>query len=164
MRATCPTGSDKKPDFRHRARYLRGFSLIELLIVLVIIGLSMAVIAPRLDQSLATIQLRASSRAVTAAARHAQNLAQKEQRDVLLLIDTAGRNFRTDRGTALRIRPADAKISVVGAESEKQSEHEIGIRFFADGSSTGGAVELALRAQRVAIEVDWLTGITRIAP
>ena len=55
-----------------------------------------------------------------------------------------------------------SKVSVIGAESERLSENQIGIRFFADGSATGGEIELALADQLFSIEIDWLTGLARI--
>jgi general secretion pathway protein H len=72
------------------------------------------------------------------------------------------RSYWLDARRKQAIRPISSKVSVIGAESERLSENQIGIRFFADGSATGGDIELSLADQLFSIEIDWLTGLARI--
>ena len=39
-----------------------------------------------------------------------------------------------------------------------------GIRFFPDGTSTGGGIEIVRKNRRFLITVDWLTGRVAISP
>lgn len=140
----------------------QGFSLIELLIVLVLIGLGLSLIGPRIGQSLDASRLKASVHAISAAARQARRLATGEQREVTLTIDVDRRTYHVDDHRHKQITPSSAKISMTAARSERTSDDVAAIRFFADGSATGGEVRLSAGRQSYAIEIDWLTGLARI--
>lgn len=158
MQVYCPTTSEAQ-EIRPA---VRGFSLIELLVVLALVALSLSVIAPRVGNSIDTSRLKASTRDLLATARHARTLAQTQQREVTLTIDVVDRSYRLDDAKRLAILPSGTKVSVVGAQSERLSDDVAGIRFFADGSTTGGEIELSFAKQSYAIEVDWLTGLARL--
>ena len=49
-------------------------------------------------------------------------------------------------------------IHLVTARSELVGDSEGGIRFYPDGSSTGGRIGLELSGDRAAINVEWSTG------
>ena len=159
MRATSRTGNDTAHRAVNRLGAGRGFSLIELLVVFALIGLSLSVVGPSLSRSLDASRLKASMRTLLTTARQARSLARLEQREVTLTIDAFQRTYRLDGRRELPIRPAATKIKVTGAESERLSENVIGIRFFPDGSATGGRIQLLLDKQRYSMEVDWLTGL-----
>lgn len=54
--------------------------------------------------------------------------------------------------------PAHIKVSLFTAVTEQVAESVGEIRFFPDGSSTGGEVTLAGEKARNYVQVDWLTG------
>ena len=54
--------------------------------------------------------------------------------------------------------PTGSHITLYTAQEEQLSGTIGAIRFFPDGSSTGGGVALSLGAERYDILVDWLTG------
>jgi general secretion pathway protein H len=54
------------------------------------------------------------------------------------------------------------EITFQTARSEAMSEKIGQIRFFPDGSATGGRIGLALDGQRVEVAVDWLTGLVSV--
>ena len=54
--------------------------------------------------------------------------------------------------------PTGSHISLSTAQQEQLNAATGAIRFFPDGSSTGGGVGLSLGAERYDIQVDWLTG------
>ncbi len=135
---------------------------MELLVVLTLVGLSLAVVGPNIGHSLDTAHLKASVRSLLTAARSARSLARAQQREVTLLIDLESRTYRLDDQSDLPIRPAATHIEVTAAESERLSENIIGVRFFADGSATGGRIKFSLAERRHAIDIDWLTGLAVI--
>ena len=49
-------------------------------------------------------------------------------------------------------------VHVTSAAEDVQHPGEARIRFFPDGSSTGGNIELTRKHREVRIDVDWLTG------
>ena len=56
----------------------------------------------------------------------------------------------------------DIEITFQTARSEVTSETIGQIRFFPDGSATGGRIGLALDGQQVEVVVDWLTGLVSV--
>ena len=48
------------------------------------------------------------------------------------------------------------------ARSEQLSEKGGAIRFFPDGSSTGGRITLSIDSMRYLVNVDWLTGRVKV--
>lgn len=61
-----------------------------------------------------------------------------------------------------RILPHQAEIGVYTAQGEVVDANNAAIRFYPDGSSTGGRVTLAMGERKYLIDVDWLTGQTEI--
>jgi general secretion pathway protein H len=54
--------------------------------------------------------------------------------------------------------PSGIELGLVAAHTELQDERQAGIRFFADGSSSGGQVIVSAAGRRFLVDVDWLTG------
>lgn len=140
----------------------RGFSLVELLVVLALAGLSLSVVGPPVGRSLDASRFKASTRSLVTTARTARSLARREQREVTLMIDVKSRKYRLDAQPDLSIQPKATKIEVTAAESERRSEDLIGVRFFPDGSATGAVINLSLNNQHQTIKINWLTGFTEI--
>jgi len=53
-------------------------------------------------------------------------------------------------------------VTITTARSELTSETVAGIRFFPDGGSTGGHIELTVNDREYRVNVAWLTGETRL--
>ena len=54
--------------------------------------------------------------------------------------------------------PEDIALELFTARSELESDTVGRVRFFPDGSSTGGRITLSLAERRYMVDVDWLTG------
>ena len=65
------------------------------------------------------------------------------------------------RATKLTM-PDHARLTIITARSEQLSAERGRIRFFADGSSTGGQIKVAWKQQEYVIDVHWLTGAIKI--
>jgi len=143
---------------------MRGFTLIELLVVLTLMGLALAVAAPLVSNALPGTQLRAAAREVATSLRYARSLAIAGNRDVTFDIDVAAHRFAVPQGNRTGELPAQAQITLTTATSELRDADSGSIRFFPDGTSTGGGVELARDGRRFLVTVDWLTGRVAVAP
>ena len=136
----------------------RGFTLLEVLLVLVIGGLLMGVVATSLSEGPV---LRNGSREIAASLRQARASAVIRQQPLIWKLDVQNKRFwiEGDNGgsTARTLNKAlDAKLNTTAAEVDKEGQG--GIRFYPDGSSTGGSVELSYHEQSYKINVEWVTG------
>ena len=123
-----------------------GFSLLELVLVVLVMGLAVAISYPSLSRGSATLRLRAAGRDVLNVLRYAREkaiteqtelhvVAEKEARQVLLT-DELGENART---YAL---PSSVAIQRLLLGVEEIREGPLVIRFLPNGSTTPATIIL----------------------
>lgn len=163
--------SNARPQQRQSAA---GFSLLEVILVLVIMGLMLGVIATSLSEGPV---LRKSTREIASSLRHARSLAILRQQEVVWSMDVRNKEFwlsetestPTERFVAQRAltenvaivrrhlhEAIDAKLHT--ASTEVISAQQANIRFYPDGSSTGGSVELSFKGEQFKVNVEWISG------
>lgn len=135
----------------------RGFTLLEILVVLVIAGLMYSLVPPLVGAGMAGAELKKAARQVAAGLRQTRNEALKRHREAIMALDVDGRTFRIADAAKVYQLPKRLAMKVLTAESEVV-ERDAAIRFYPDGSSTGGRVTLALGEKQFMVDVDWLTG------
>lgn len=143
-------GSDRRAD--------AGFTLTEMLVALAIMAVIMAVALPRLTRPSEGVRLAAAAREVIGALRLTRSAAIATNAELVWLIDVEKRSFSASAGGAQRTLPRDIRAELKVAEPERISASRGGVRFFPDGSSTGGEIALTLNGRRVKLCVHWLTG------
>lgn len=139
-----------------------GFTLLEMLIVLAIVSLVYLVVAPGLNAPKGTSELRAAAYDVFGAARRARGAAIASGAPVDLWFDVAGRQYGVGPQGRSQNMPLGTAIRVTAARELRGERGRIRIRFFADGSSTGGTIDLALGGQQARLGIDWLSGAVRL--
>ena len=118
---------------------------------------SVAVTAFSLDGGLERARLDASGREIAAALRHTRTVALMDRRPQWFTLDLNAHRFASP-GRAPRDLPVGTSLRATSAAEDASRPGLARIRFFPDGSSTGGHIELARRQREVRIDVDWLTG------
>ena len=73
-------------------------------------------------------------------------------------MDVEARRFELTGDKRVYQLPPKIDISLYTATSEISAEKNGAIRFFPDGSSTGGRVTLAAGERKFLVDVNWLTG------
>jgi general secretion pathway protein H len=137
---------------------VRGFTLLELLLVLTIIVIAYAVAAPRMSGGVSGVELKSSARKVAAGLRQARNIAVGQRKEAVLQVDLDRRLFRLTGEEHDYALPEQVDLKLYTAQQELVGEKLGSIRFFPDGSSTGGRVTVAAGERKYDIDVDWLTG------
>ena len=142
----------------------RGFTLLELMVVLVILTLIAALAPPLLSGLGITTELRGSARQLAAGLRAARSAAITQQRAATVTVDLENRTFKLSSDPRIIGLPSQDKIEIklYTAQSELLSDKTGNIRFFPDGSSTGGHITLADDKIEYRVNVDWLTGRVNI--
>jgi len=134
-----------------------GFTLLELLVVLAIVGMVGVLTMPTLAPPSDALRLQAAAGEIIQTFRRARSSAIARNTDVAVTIDVDKHTVHWPAGQLLRVdRDITAQLKV--AEPEPSAPARGSFRFFADGSSTGGNVTLKLKHKETHICVDWLSG------
>jgi len=136
----------------------RGFTLLELLLVLVIAATGYALVVRFTGSGVSGAQLKSAARAVAAGLRDARGVAIATQESAALNVDVEKRTIEVTGAARPRSLPDRLDIKLDTAQAEVVDEKRGAIRFYPDGSSTGGRVTLATGERRFLVDVDWLTG------
>lgn len=145
------------PSTAARTSRARGFTLIELIAVIVLLAIVLAVSTLSLSKSLASAKVRAASKDLVAALRYTRGQAIVKGKPQVLLFDLDANTY-TPPGKKTTSLPKDMVLRLTTAETEQTGANAGGIRFFADGSSTGGHVSVLMGQREWRINVAWLTG------
>ncbi len=140
----------------------RGFTLIEIMVVMAILALMLVLISPTFSTALPGVSLKAAARTLAGSLRHARSRAIALNEEVALAIDVDTRRYAIVGGNTAGKLPGEGEIRLFTAQSELIDATSGTIRFFPDGGSTGGGVTFIDGERRYRVLVDWLTGQTSI--
>lgn len=141
----------------------RGFTLLEIIVVLVIAASAYAVLAGTLFRGASAGDLKAVARTLASGLRQAQTTAMITRRDAVLTLDVEAREFQVEGDTTVRRLTDNIELKLFTAQQEVTSERKGAIRFYPDGSSTGGRITVSSGERKYLVDVDWLTGRVSIA-
>ncbi|MDX8390192.1 MAG: GspH/FimT family protein [Mariprofundaceae bacterium] len=135
-----------------------GFTLLEVLVVLVIIGFAYTLVPPMFSSGLSGVEMKAAARKVAAGLRLAKTRSVLERKSIALSLDVEANNFNIGDDPRNYQLPETIELKLEAAESERVGSTKGAIRFYPDSTSTGGRVTLSLEDMIYMIDVDWLTG------
>ena len=142
----------------------RGFTLLEAMVVLVIMAMILVIVPPFLPNVMASTHVKNAVRELAANLKHARSQAVDRQQETTLTVNINDKNYTLDNKSKTLSLPDDASLSLITAKSEQLNENEGQIRFFPDGSSTGGQIKLVYAKSEFVVNVHWLTGKVKIEP
>ena len=143
------------------AKSSRGFTLIELIIVLLVSVLAFAAVSVNISSGNQTTRLQAAARDIASALRYAHGQALMSRQPISVAINLDDNSYRVSNRNKVYRLPSEIEISLVVADDEFE-EGEGSIRFFGDGSSTGGRIILEWGKQLRRVDVNWITGAVSI--
>jgi general secretion pathway protein H len=139
----------------------RGFSLIELVAVVLLLAIAMSAVSISFSKSLSGAKVQAASRDLVAALRYTRGQAIVTGKETTFDLDLAGSRYHAPGKESVQL-PKNMQLVLHTAEQELTSDTSGRIRFFPDGASTGGYVAIVMERVEWRVSVDWLTGaVTR---
>ncbi len=141
-----------------RPLYQRGFTIMELMIVLVMVIIISALAVPNFSAGIPGARLKAAARDVASALRYVRSEAIARAQPTEFSLDVEGHTYQVSGRDRVYAVSDDIRLRLYTAEAELQGGAKGAIRFFPDGSSTGGRITLEADAQRQMVDIVWLTG------
>jgi general secretion pathway protein H len=135
-----------------------GFTLLELMVVLTLMSLVYALAVPLISAALPGTEHKAAARQLAAGLRVARSHAVTHKQEATLTLDVEQRRFAISGDKRNHPLPAQLNLSLYTAQSELLHDKVGAIRFYPDGSSSGGRITVALGEKKYQVNVDWLTG------
>lgn len=142
----------------------RGFTLLEILLVLFLMGLAYGLAVPMISSGAVTLELKGATRQLAAGLRKARGVAIAQRDEATLTVDVEQRQFMLSGDSKTYPVSKKVELELFTAQSEQIGEKIGNIRFFPDGTSTGGRITLTAQGSSFTVDVDWLTGKVVVTP
>lgn len=135
-----------------------GFTLVELLVVLLLLSLLLAVVPPLFSRAFPGVEARGAARTLAATLRNARSEAVFSGHDQAVILDLENKRYQRQGSDRVTELPGSLEVGLVTAREELLDERVGAIRFYPDGSSTGGRVTLGGGEDGWRVDVDWISG------
>ena len=139
-----------------------GFTLLEILVVLVIATLLFTLIPPLFSGALPGVKLKGAARDLAVTMRDVRSQAIITNTEQTIHLDMEAQAYQVGSG-----KPAALPEGITITMQPHTEETGLGttqpyLRFFPDGSSSGGQFILQDSSRSYQLDVDWLTGAIQI--
>jgi general secretion pathway protein H len=136
-----------------------GFTLLELMVVLFIVILGFSALGINLSSGNNATEVKAAARDIVSALRYARGEALIARTDISFDMSLKENTYTVSSREKIYKIPKTIDVTLVTAQNELSSQDGIGsIRFFPDGSATGGRLTLERQKAVWQIDINWLTG------
>src|SRR5436190_13557023 len=139
----------------------QGFTLIEIVVALALVAVVLGFVAMASSGGLKRAALSHAGQDLVAALRYTRGQAIVTGAEQRLELDVEKQTYHAPKRAEVEL-PRGLKLALLTAAQERISETSGAIRFFPDGSSTGGRVRLTAGERQWDVEVGWLTGEVRL--
>lgn len=137
----------------------KGFTLLELIIVMFLIGLMLSLAGALFSNTLPSSRFSATTREVAATIRHARALAQLRGENQTVTIDMEAHKYGIDNATAKDI-PSGISIKVIDPLLGDVQTGKYRFDFPSIGGIQGGTIVLWNSKKTASIEIDPIVGST----
>jgi general secretion pathway protein H len=134
------------------------------MVVMAVVTLLLAITPPLLTAAIPGLELRTSARQIASGLRLAREEAIRSGGEAAFVLDVEERVFQVDGPFRPTHIPDGLELKLEAAEREMQSDSVGAIRFFPDGTSTGGRVIVSRGDAGWQVGAQWLTGRVELAP
>jgi general secretion pathway protein H len=139
----------------------QGFTLIELMLVLVLMAMLFSLTPPLLHKAFPSLKLKAATRDLAQEIRYIQQTAIMTGVESQISFQIEANQYQSDLVNQGEVRHLPEGIHFSAAQTRDYQEAVI-LRFYPDGSSSGGLIRLSTETQGLVISVDWFTSRVQI--
>ncbi len=143
-----------------KSRLSKGFTLLEMMAVLILIAIAVTAVSMSVAKSLESAHVNAVSRDLAAALRYTRGQAIVKGEEQVITFNLKNWTYQPPRKSAREL-PKGMELKVRTAAEEQVDADTWGLRFYPDGSSTGGRITVIRGPREWHINVSWLTGEVR---
>lgn len=143
-------------------KFERGFSLLEIIVVVALIALVMSFAAYTLNKQLPGQQLRSSAKELAAELRFTKSQAMMTGQSQTFEINAKTREWKGPKNHS-GLLPKSLEIIATTAKREQSISDIAAIKFFPEGASTGGRIVLQHGTAKWQVDVKWLTGEVKVS-
>ncbi len=136
----------------------KGFTLLEIMLVLFIVILGFAAIGLNISSGNDATKLQSAARDMVSALRFAKGQALISHAETTVALDLNENTYTVSDRDKVYTIPDTIALTVVTAQEELTGKGLASIRFFPDGSSSGGRIKLEMNSAIWQIDINWLTG------
>jgi general secretion pathway protein H len=136
----------------------KGFTLLEIMLVLFIVILGFAAIGLNISSGNDATKLQSAARDMVSALRFTKGQALISHAETTVALDLNENTYTVSDRDKVYTIPDTIALTVVTAQEELSGKGLASIRFFPDGSSTGGRIKLEMNSAIWQIDINWLTG------
>lgn len=137
----------------------RGFTLLEMAVVMALVGVLFALVAPSFSRTIASARLRSAASGVRGTFAKARALAVAGARERSVTFDRENGEYGIDNEAARRL-PESIRFGTFAGAGERDGRGPAKVRFFADGSAEEAEIPVVAEdGGSLRITVEPLTGI-----
>jgi general secretion pathway protein H len=151
-----------RSDFGSAGGSSAGFTMIELIVVLAILGLAMALVTSNAAPVSPATHARAAAREIAQALRAARAEALTTNRSIWFTLDTARHLYRSGAEEPQSL-PSDLSLALLTDRKDIVGQSVGRLRFDPDGGASGGRISVAGGGRVWWVGVDWLSGRVSLA-
>lgn len=155
--ALASLGSEFRIPNRRSPARANGFTLIELMAVIMLLAIALTLVSVSFSKSMRSARIRGASRDLVAALRYTRGQAIVKGKQEVLTLSLDSNTYTAPSKHAVKL-PKDMNLTLTTADTEQTGSATGGIRFFPDGSSTGGHISVFQGQREWRVNVAWLTG------
>ncbi len=130
--------------------------------MLTIAVIAMALAVPNFSRGLDSVRLQSASREIASSLRYLRGHAVSKNVETEFNVDVETNVYQITGRSKVYSVPESITMRLTTADSEVTGEKSGIIRFFPDGSSSGGRVTLEAGNRKRLVDVNWLTGSVEI--
>jgi general secretion pathway protein H len=145
-----------------RSNNAAGFTLVEMLVVIAIVGLMTTLILSHGWQAGPAVHARAAAQDIANALREARSEAIARNRSVFFTLDIASHAYQWGSNPPQGL-PNDLQLALLTSQDQIATDTAGRIHFDPDGGSSGGRVTITGGGQVWFVGIDWLIGHVEIA-